>query len=530
MIAAILAAARYAGVAAVDPGHTTLVPMREFARSAGAARIADAAPVDPGHMTLIKMYDFASDSGAVCLDGSPGAFYFRAATDAANANNWLLHFKGAGWCYDENDCLARSKMEFGTSTKWPNVTGGWNGGILSPGDETFGGFNKVVFEYCDGASFTGNRNEPITVHGDPLYFRGARIRDAIVATLVRDYQFGEARNVLLTGCSSGGLAAYVHTDWMESTLADVAPHVTRFKVAPASGFFALHNNVDGLPVYADQIKNIFALSNSTGGVSPRCIAAQHPADEWKCMSAIGAYTHSTAPTFVENSALDMWQTACIFTASPIAGFPNAASSRNGNCSAADGRVWAACSSDPSANCSVAQIKSMNGYLSDYVSTLNATSRFHGTSFPLPVRSDVLRYIAPLTASSLAGLARPLKLCDRRAREWCIPAQLSHALRGAEWPVDTRADQRRGDGRRSSQVVGLGRHGACGEAHVLTMRIQDGSAHRGPWVQSDVREYVLGRSFRSRARARATSSAVDAYILHGTVHYRDAVQLHRHVRL
>ena len=67
----------------------------------------DSAKVDPYTMKLYKMHDFARSHGAVCLDGSPGAFYFRPATDPAHKDDWMLHFKGAGWCYDKvsrTDC------------------------------------------------------------------------------------------------------------------------------------------------------------------------------------------------------------------------------------------------------------------------------------------------------------------------------------------------------------------------------------------------------------------------------------------
>ena len=64
----------------------------------------DSAKVDPYTMKLYKMHDFARSHGAVCLDGSPGAFYFRPATDPAHKNDWILHFKGAGWCYDKASC------------------------------------------------------------------------------------------------------------------------------------------------------------------------------------------------------------------------------------------------------------------------------------------------------------------------------------------------------------------------------------------------------------------------------------------
>eukprot|EP00041_Stephanoeca_diplocostata_P023702 m.587946 g.587946 ORF g.587946 m.587946 type:complete len:321 (+) comp22359_c1_seq8:213-1175(+) len=221
--------------------------------------------VDPYTMDLHLMHDFAASDGAVCLDGSPGAFYFRPATDPTHQNDWLFHFKGAGWCYDEQDCFGRSNMQFGSSTTWANTTGGWNGGILGPGDTVFGAFNKVVFLYCDGASFTGNRTDPVIVNGKPLYFRGLRIRNAILATLVRDHGLGSARDVLLTGCSSGGLAAYMHSDNMRDTMQQLAPKTLRkFRTAPCSGFFLYHDNVVGVPVYQEQMKNIFELSNSSG--------------------------------------------------------------------------------------------------------------------------------------------------------------------------------------------------------------------------------------------------------------------------
>ena len=192
-------------------------------------------PVDPHHMPLYRMHDFANATGARCLDGSPGAFYFRPATDAAHAHDWLLHFKGAGWCYDAEDCRGRAATAFGSSWRMENVTAGWSSGVLNPEDDVFGGFNKVVLEYCDGVSFTGDRDEPLVLGGDDgdprhhqqqqqqqqqqkLYFRGRRIRDAIFDTLERDHGLGAARDVLLTGCSSGALAAYIHADWVGERL------------------------------------------------------------------------------------------------------------------------------------------------------------------------------------------------------------------------------------------------------------------------------------------------------------------------
>jgi hypothetical protein len=208
-----------------------------------------AGPVDPNTMELVLMPEKAASQGAVCLDGSPGGFYYRAATDPEHKNDWLLHFKGAGWCFDDVDCLARSQMEFGSSNFWKNTTGGWNGGLLAPRDPEFGKFNKVILLYCDGTSFTSNRDDPLVVGGSPIYFRGLRIRDAIIETLTEKYGLANAQNVLLTGCSSGGLAAYLHQDALAARMKVIAPGMTKFRSAPVSGFFAQHDNVNGVPVY-----------------------------------------------------------------------------------------------------------------------------------------------------------------------------------------------------------------------------------------------------------------------------------------
>ena len=52
--------------------------------------------------------------------------------------------------------------------------------------------------YCDGTSFTGDRDAAVMVTGSdnsttaPVYFRGRRIVDAVLATLLEEYDFGSA--------------------------------------------------------------------------------------------------------------------------------------------------------------------------------------------------------------------------------------------------------------------------------------------------------------------------------------------------
>ena len=75
-------------------------------------------------MRLVTMTEKAKTDGAVCLDGSPGVFYWHPATDPKHKNDWILSFKGDGWCFDAQDCLGRSRNSFGGSDFLSNSTRG----------------------------------------------------------------------------------------------------------------------------------------------------------------------------------------------------------------------------------------------------------------------------------------------------------------------------------------------------------------------------------------------------------------------
>ena len=70
------------------------------------------------------------------------------------------------------------------------------------------------------------------------------------------------------------------------------------------------------------MKYIFTLANSTNGVNAKCIAAMDEGDQWKCNFAQEAYAYTESETFPLNSALDSWQTACIYTSELPPSFPN----------------------------------------------------------------------------------------------------------------------------------------------------------------------------------------------------------------
>jgi len=268
-----------------------------------------------GSLQVVKF----SDRGAVCLDGSDAGFYFGAATSNEHKDDWQIHFKGGGWCAGPEDCLARSRGRLGSSNSWGGTTLASNGiasrdCVINP---DFCKFNYVEVEYCDGDSFLGDRAEPVLVgppgKEDRLYFRGARIVESMVDKLVAKYGLQRAKNVLITGCSAGGLAAILNADVIYDLLRQHGATPQRYKVVSCSGFFPLLPNFLGQTVYGDLIKDLFELSNAT--TRTRCFQDLAGSDiAWHCNVAQYALSYIQAPIFLVNSAKDSWVSRCTFRA------------------------------------------------------------------------------------------------------------------------------------------------------------------------------------------------------------------------
>ncbi len=68
-----------------------------------------------------------------------------------------MHMEGGGVCFDEDDCVKRSKSRLGSSKSWPSTTD--FSGFLSDDPQLnplFYNWNVIYLMYCDGASFAGN--------------------------------------------------------------------------------------------------------------------------------------------------------------------------------------------------------------------------------------------------------------------------------------------------------------------------------------------------------------------------------------
>jgi len=253
--------------------------------------------------TLVLLTDAVTD-GAVCLDGSPSAYYFLPGT-GTGANKWLLFHQGGGWCTSISDCYSRSQGNLGSSKAYPKTTN-LGGGYFSrdPAVNPYMyNWNMVNFQYCDGASFSGD-NATVTVYqGNNLYFRGFRNLKAYLKDLSVNHNLLMGTDFVISGCSAGGLATYLHVDWWSENL----PGKSVVKGLPDSGFFLDYDSVSG-PKYATDMAWVFNQQNATSGVNQDCITSHAKTkDEYKCFFAEHTAPFIKTPIFPLQSEYDSWQ-------------------------------------------------------------------------------------------------------------------------------------------------------------------------------------------------------------------------------
>lgn len=163
----------------------------------------------------------------------------------------------------------------------------------------FYSWNHAYFQYCDGASFSGNAKQ--VVNGTLLHYKGRAILDALMKELF-NRGIGTATDVLITGCSAGGLSTFLHAD----QIAEMLPPTATVKALPGSGYFLNHDNLDGQPVYIKQMENVFYFQNCLEGVNRQCVL-HSPLQPHLCIFAPHTYPYIKTPLMILNSFDDAWQ-------------------------------------------------------------------------------------------------------------------------------------------------------------------------------------------------------------------------------
>ncbi|GKU89313.1 hypothetical protein SLEP1_g3466 [Rubroshorea leprosula] len=246
-------------------------------------------------MTLVRD---AAAHGAVCLDGSPPAYHLHRGFGAGE-HNWLLQFEGGGWCNDIPSCLDRAKTHRGSTrhmSKWEVFSGILsNNAYLNP---DFYNWNRVKLRYCDGASFAGDGK--FDNGTSLLYFRGQRIWEAIIRDILRK-GLATAGNALLSGCSAGGLATFLHCDNFRNLL----PLNTNVKCLSDAGFFLDIRDISLNPTMRSFFEDLISLQGIEPNLHKKCTQS-FAFPKW-CFFPQHALKYITTPFFILNSAYDVFQ-------------------------------------------------------------------------------------------------------------------------------------------------------------------------------------------------------------------------------
>ncbi|KAL4311107.1 hypothetical protein GQ457_01G017780 [Hibiscus cannabinus] len=246
-------------------------------------------------LTLLQR---AQATGAFCLDGSLPGYHFQEGFGSGSAN-WLLHLEGGGWCNSIQNCNARKGTALGSSKYMSRVV--QFDGILSrhpSQNPDFYNWNRVKIRYCDGASFAGHPESEFK-NGTELFFRGQLIWEAIMNELL-SLGLSKAKQALLTGCSAGGLATFIHCD----DFRDHLPKDATVKCFTDAGFFLDEPDVLGnrtiLAFYHDVVK----LQGVAKSFHKNCVGIMEP---FKCIFPEEIIKNVRTPFFIVNSAYDSWQ-------------------------------------------------------------------------------------------------------------------------------------------------------------------------------------------------------------------------------
>jgi len=233
-----------------------------------------------------------ADPKALCLDGSPYSYYISVGT---NATKFSLNHQGGGWCQDLTECAQRAQSTLGSSKNWTVTVGMGDSFSRDPAlNPLMYSWTFVYLPYCDGGSFSGNAVSP---SAPTLYFHGLNIRQAVVASLRASYGFDDTTDLVVGGCSAGGLAAYLHVDYYAQ---QVPKAFTRG--LPDSGFFLDGNYTrDGKPDYEWRMSNLYQFMNSSAGIIDTDCTAKLG---YKCLFAYHLLPYIKTPVFALNSAYD----------------------------------------------------------------------------------------------------------------------------------------------------------------------------------------------------------------------------------
>lgn len=283
-----------------------------LASFAPSARAGDAAVA-----SLVLLSQAAAEKGAVCLDGSPSAYYIYRPP--VPSSSWIVHQNGGGWCSSPVQCAQRANTTLGSSRFFTSTTPLVDSPYVDAEDyfslnktlnPLMAAWNIIDLMYCDGSSQASDVEAPVQVAGyAPIFYRGARVLTASIESALAA-GLSSATDVVISGCSAGGLSVYLHIDKWAAAIHAAQPSARVVGLAD-SGFFVDYNASGSALTFPERMQWTYENGNISGALSAACLARFSVEEGWKCFMAENAVLEVKTPVFALQSYYDSYQILAI---------------------------------------------------------------------------------------------------------------------------------------------------------------------------------------------------------------------------
>jgi len=122
--------------------------------------------------------------------------------------------------------------------------------------------------------------------------------------LFENFGLKEAKEVLLKGCSAGGMAVYLHADYVGERIREHSSKV-RYAAAPGAGMFLDQKAFLQNASFTTYLKWSYEAQNVSGSTNAACEAAHAgSSDGYLCYLAPHVLPYVSTPLFISNSLTD----------------------------------------------------------------------------------------------------------------------------------------------------------------------------------------------------------------------------------
>ena len=268
----------------------------------------------------VDLTDGLNNDNAACLDGSVGVFYYRKGS-GDGTSKFHVFLEGGGACagFEEqvidsfDTCIQRAGTSLGSSTSYPD-TADYDSGYLSTDKSTNPltyNWNTIYVKYCDGSCYSGNNDTIVKINDTlSLHFTGYRILNSVFEELMNDnnnkgYNFDNATDLLLSGCSAGGLGTYIHNENIFDMINAKMGNQIKMAAMPDSGFFLEYQ---GKGMLMTGVQWQFDYFNSSASLNEDCIKKKSDEYKYLCIFAQETVPYNKYNTLGLQSQYDLWQT------------------------------------------------------------------------------------------------------------------------------------------------------------------------------------------------------------------------------